>query len=56
MEGSVLKKVIEWCEKHKDEPIPTQEDEEKDLNEGSLDQIQKWDEDFFKLIKLLSLN
>ena len=34
--GSVLKKVIEWCEKHKDEPTPTQEEEEKDLNEQSL--------------------
>ena len=36
MVGSVLKKVIEWCEKHKDEPTPTQEEEEKDLNEQSL--------------------
>ena len=51
--GSVLKKVIEWCEKHKDEPTPTQEEEEKDLNPESLDQIPKWDEDFFNVDQAL---
>ena len=53
VEGSVLKKVIEWCEKHKDEPTPTQEEEEKDLNPESLDQIPKWDEDFFNVDQAL---
>ena len=53
MVGSVLKKVIEWCKKHKDESIPTQEKEEKDLNEQSLDLIPKWDEDFFNVDQAL---
>ena len=51
--SSVLKKVIEWCEKHKDEPIPTEEEEEKDMKEGALDQIPKWDEDFFDVDQAL---
>ena len=51
--ASVLKKVIEWCEKHKDEPIPTQEEEEKELNEGALDKIGTWDTDFFNVDQAL---
>ena len=49
VESSILKKVIDWCQKHKDDPIPTEEDEEKYLQEASLDNIEKWDEDFFKV-------
>ena len=53
--GSVLKKVIEWCKKHKDESIPTQE-EEKVLNEQSWTKFQNRMRIFSMLIKLLSLN
>ena len=49
MAGSVLTKVIEWCQKHKDDKIITEEEEEKDLNEAALEKIEKWDEDFFNL-------
>ena len=51
--GSVLEKVIEWCDKHKDEAMPTEDGEEKDLNEDSLDKIPKWDEDFFAVDQAL---
>ena len=53
MVGSVLEKVIEWCDKHKDEAMPTEDGEEKDLNEDSLDKIPKWDEDFFAVDQVL---
>ena len=45
VESSILEKVIDWCQKHKDDPIP----KEEDLNEDSVDKIEKWDEDFFKV-------
>ena len=51
--GSVLEKVIEWCDKHKDEALKTEEEEEKDMNEASLDKILKWDEDFFAVDQAL---
>ena len=44
-----MKKVIDWCQKHKDDPIPTEEDTENYLQEATLDKISEWDEDFFKV-------
>ncbi|KAF8381459.1 hypothetical protein PRIPAC_70601 [Pristionchus pacificus] len=47
VEGFVLEKVVEWCEKHKDdEPIVEQTDDGK---EKCTTDIPEWDIDFFKV-------
>lgn len=43
----ILKKVIEFCTYHKDDPIPTQEEEEN--KERRTDDIITWDLDFLKV-------
>jgi len=45
--GSVLTKVIEWCEHHKNDPAPTA-DEETDSRKKSTD-IEEWDQKFMQV-------
>jgi len=45
--GSVLTKVIEWCEHHKNDPAPTADDE-TDSRKKSTD-IEEWDQKFMQV-------
>lgn len=45
--GSVLTKVIEWCEHHKNDPAPTADDE-SDSRKKSTD-IEEWDQKFMQV-------
>ena len=38
--GAILKKVIEWCQQHKDDPPPTEDAMES--NERRTDDIPSW--------------
>jgi len=44
---AVLKKVIEWCEHHKGDPIPVA-DEDSDSRKKSTD-IEEWDQKFMQV-------
>jgi len=44
--GSILKKVIQWCQYHKDDPLPLEEDDNK---EKRTDDIPSWDQEFLKV-------
>ncbi|TPX72115.1 hypothetical protein SpCBS45565_g00717 [Spizellomyces sp. 'palustris'] len=49
--GLILKKVIEYCEHHKEDPVPSAE-EDKDAFESSrrkADDIDEWDAQFIKV-------
>lgn len=45
--AAVLKKVIEWCNHHKSDPTPTNEDE-SDSRKKSTD-IEEWDQKFMQV-------
>ena len=40
----ILKKVIQWCTQHKDDPTPPYDDEDK-----RTDDIPMWDQEFLKI-------
>nr|CDP92047.1 BMA-SKR-2, isoform f [Brugia malayi] len=44
--SAILKKVIHWCEYHKDDPIPP---EDNDNKEKRTDDISSWDVEFLKV-------
>jgi hypothetical protein len=44
---SVLKKVIEWCEHHKNDPQPAQDDD-SDSRKKTTD-IEEWDQKFMQV-------
>lgn len=44
--STILKKVIQWATYHKDDPPPTEDDENKDKR---TDDISSWDADFLKV-------
>jgi len=44
--SAILRKVIQWATHHKDDPAPTEEDENK---EKRTDDISSWDADFLKV-------
>jgi S-phase kinase-associated protein 1 len=44
---SVLRKVIEWCEHHRNDPIQTQDDE-SDARKKTTD-IEEWDQKFMQV-------
>ncbi|KAI9139379.1 SCF ubiquitin ligase complex subunit Skp1 [Paraphysoderma sedebokerense] len=46
--GRVLRKVIEYCTHHKNDPMPTAEDENSDEKKRS-DDIEDWDADFINV-------
>ncbi|KAG5458269.1 MAG: S-phase kinase-associated protein 1A-like protein [Olpidium bornovanus] len=46
--SQVLKKVIEYCEHHKSDPMPTGESEEESGRRRS-DDIEEWDQNFMKV-------
>ena len=51
--SSILKKVITWCNYHKDDPpIP----DEDDNREKRTDDISSWDADFLKVILKIELD
>lgn len=43
----MLRKVIEWCEHHKDEALPTNEDESD--NRKKTTEIEEWDQKFMQV-------
>ena len=47
MNESVLRKVIEWCEHHRNDPIQTQDDE-SDARKKTTD-IEEWDQKFMQV-------
>lgn len=47
MNESVLKKVIEWCEHHKNDPQPAQDDD-SDSRKKTTD-IEEWDQKFMQV-------
>ncbi|VDD92483.1 unnamed protein product [Enterobius vermicularis] len=44
--GNILKKVIQWCTYHKDDPVPP---EDSDQKEKRTDDIPSWDVEFLKV-------
>jgi len=44
--AAILKKVIQWCTYHKDDPPPLEEDDNK---EKRTDDISSWDAEFLKV-------
>ncbi|GMT29235.1 hypothetical protein PFISCL1PPCAC_20532, partial [Pristionchus fissidentatus] len=44
--AATLKKVIEWCNYHKGDPAPKEEDE---MRERRTDDIPQWDQEFLKV-------
>lgn len=44
--GNILKKVIQWCTYHKDDPAPP---EDSDQKEKRTDDIPSWDVEFLKV-------
>jgi len=44
--AAILKKVITWCQHHKDDPIVNEDDENK---EKRTDDIGSWDAEFLKV-------
>ncbi|XP_062902873.1 S-phase kinase-associated protein 1-like [Mobula hypostoma] len=44
--AAILKKVIQWCTHHRDDPSPLEEDENK---EKRTDDIPVWDQEFLKV-------
>jgi len=45
---AILKKIIEWCEKHKDD-APTTEDDVNDTEHKPSQEVPKWDSEFLKV-------
>ncbi|KZT60467.1 E3 ubiquitin ligase SCF complex, Skp subunit [Calocera cornea HHB12733] len=43
--ASVLKKVLEWCEHHKDDPAPPENEDKDDTRKRTTD-ISEWDQKF----------
>ncbi|KAI0438367.1 S-phase kinase-associated protein 1A [Xylaria telfairii] len=48
--GDVLAKVMEWCERHREDPVPKLDDKETTKPCKIID-IPAWDQDFFKIDK-----
>ncbi len=44
--SAILRKVIQWATFHKDDPVPTEDEENK---EKRTDDISSWDSDFLKV-------
>lgn len=44
--ASILKKVISWCEYHKNDPPPPEDD---DNREKRTDDIPTWDQEFLRV-------
>ncbi|KAI9008105.1 Skp1 family, dimerization domain-containing protein [Gaertneriomyces semiglobifer] len=49
--GNILKKVIDYCDHHKDEPVPSPEDDKDafDAVRRKVDDIDEWDANFLKV-------
>uniref|UniRef100_A0A8R1Y5I6 Skp1-related protein n=1 Tax=Onchocerca volvulus TaxID=6282 RepID=A0A8R1Y5I6_ONCVO len=50
--SAILKKVIHWCEYHKDDPVPP---EDNDNKEKRTDDISSWDVEFLKAANYLDI-
>lgn len=46
--AQTLNRVIQWCTHHKNDPVPTEEDESKE-KELKTDDIPSWDNEFLKI-------
>lgn len=44
--SAILRRVLQWANYHKDDPVPTEDDENK---EKRTDDISSWDADFLKV-------
>jgi len=44
--SSVLKKILEYCEHHRDEPLPTTDDANENENRKRTNDIGEWDQKF----------
>jgi S-phase kinase-associated protein 1 len=51
--GKVLEKVIAYCTHHKDDPVPSVEDEKDvfDAYRRKIEDVEEWDADFIKVEK-----
>jgi len=46
LNAAILKRVVQWCTHHKDDPSPPEDEENK---EKRTDDISSWDADFLKV-------
>lgn len=53
--SAILRKVIQFCTYHKDDPVPSSSDEDEN-KEKRTDDITSWDADFLKVEKNLILD
>jgi len=44
--SAILKRIIEWCTKHKDDKVDDEDDNEKEKNDQ---EVPKWDSEFLKV-------
>ncbi|KAI1752546.1 s-phase kinase-associated protein 1 [Xylaria castorea] len=51
--GDPLEKVMEWCEKHREDPVPKPDDKK---TTEPIDALPAWDTEFFKLDKNLIID
>ena len=56
IDSEVLRKVIDWCEQHKNVPEPEKEEESKDgeRKQKQIVKLEGWDEEFMSTINYLN--
>merc|ERR1712126_596040 len=56
IDSEVLRKVIDWCEQHKNDPEPEKEEESKDgeRKQKQIVKLEGWDEEFMSLINYIN--
>merc|ERR1712156_571722 len=56
IDSEVLRKVIDWCEEHKNDPEPEKEEENKDgeRKQKQIIKLEGWDEEFMSTINYIN--
>ena len=56
IDSEVLRKVIDWCEQHKNDPEPEKEEESKDgeRKQKQIVKLEGWDEEFMSTINYIN--
>lgn len=48
--GALFKKVLVWCEYHKDDPIVLDDDEGTEKKDLTCEDVHEWDANFLKVL------
>jgi len=52
--SEVLRKVIDWCEQHKNDPEPEEESKDGERKQKQILKFEGWDEEFMSLINYIN--